>query len=94
MGVRRGWEWELGVPVGSCLPLEITPGGCAALWPRAEGSQGILSLLELFQTWIDAVGLGLETLRKPRPACRRRAVRPPAFKRSLCARRSVVSAVF
>lgn len=44
--------------------------------------RGLSSLLKLFQTWIDAVGLGLETLGKPSPVYRHRAVRSSAF---LCA---------
>lgn len=39
-------------------------------------------LLKLFEAWIDAVGLGWETLGTPSRVCRHRAL-SPAFKRSL-----------
>lgn len=40
-------------------------------------------LLKLFEAWIDAVGLGWETLGTPSRVCRHRAL-SPAFKRSKC----------
>lgn len=61
------------------------PGWLCSSLASYRGGQGLLSSLKLFQTWIDAAGLGLETLGKPSPARGRRAVRSPAFKRSLCA---------
>lgn len=55
-----------------------TKGSCpAGGMPAAEGGrvcplldfQGLLLLLKLPQTWINAVGLGLKTLSEPSPVC-------------------------